>query len=153
MFSSYVNSNDSHNLVNKERFLYTDSTPMDLLKIYNNILNRKNKKHPVHIIKKATYSVKDMGTIICKRILTSIKQKSICTFAELLQDHNSQADRVLCFVVLLELSKFQYVHLSQENHLSEIDIHPTFCELPKLQEFDSTNVAAKSSLPKLSLHN
>jgi segregation and condensation protein A len=152
MFSSYVNSNDSHNLVKKDSFFYTDSTPMDLLKIYKNILNRKNKKHPVHIIKKATYSVKDMGTLICKRILTSIKQKSICTFAELLQDHSSQADRVLCFVVLLELSKFQYVHLSQENHLSEIDIHPTFCELPKLQEFDSTNVATKSSLPKLSLH-
>ena len=150
MFSSYVNSDQSHK---KESFLYTDSTPMGLLKIYNNILNRKNKKKPVHIIKKATYSVKDMGNLICKRILTSIKQKSICTFAELLQDHITQADRVLCFVVLLELSKFQYVHLSQENHLSKIDIHPTFCELPKLQEFDSTNVAAKSSVPKLSLHN
>ena len=113
---------------------------MDLLKIYKKILDKKSKTPPVHVIKKAAYSVKEMGSLICKKILHSFEQKSSCNFTELVQQFETKADRVLCFVVLLELSKFQYVHLIQEDHLSSVDILPTFYEVPQLQEFDNIDV-------------
>ena len=137
VFSSYITTDEYSTPYQTDTFLQTDSTPMDLLRIYKKILDKKSKPPPVHVIKRATYSVKEMGSIICKKILHSFEQKSSCNFTDLVQHFQTKSDRVLCFVVLLELSKFQYVHLIQENHLSNIDILPTFYEIPKLQEFDS----------------
>ena len=140
VFSSYINADDYTNPTKTETLLQTDATPMDLLKIYKKILDKKSKTPPVHVIKKAAYSVKEMGSLICKKILHSFEQKSSCNFTELVQQFETKADRVLCFVVLLELSKFQYVHLIQEDHLSSVDILPTFYEIPQLQEFDNIDV-------------
>ena len=135
--------------------LTTDHTALDLLKLYKKMLDRKSKEKPIHVIKKAHYSVKQMGTLICKKILTSIQNNAVCSFDELLKSFPDKADRVLCFVVLLELSKFQYVMLSQEEHLASIDIHPTFSEIPTLPEFDTITEQSKEDNihPPLHLHS
>ena len=137
VFSSYIMTDESTSPYQAEMLLQTDATPMDLLKIYKKILDKKSKTPHVHVIKKATYSVRQMGSLICKKILHAFEQKSSCNFTELVQQFQTKSDRVLCFVVLLELSKFQYVHLIQENHLSNVDILPTFYEMPQLEEFDN----------------
>lgn len=154
VFSTYVQSEqNSEDLSNMEPLLETDTTAMGLLRIYKKILDKKLEKKPVHIIKRATYSVKEMGTLICKQILTTIAKQSHCSFPDLLSTFQSKTDRVLCFVVLLELSKFQYVHLSQVGHLTEIDILPTFHSMPKLHEFENTEFFSSNSQKPSSVPN
>ena len=92
-----------------------------LLKIFQKLIQSKTQKTPEHIIKKSTHSIKE----ISEWILNKLKDGPLM-LSELLRSMKTRQDRVIVFLALLELGKFNHIDAVQTEHLSPIEIVPKF---------------------------
>lgn len=92
-----------------------------LLKIFQKLIQSQLEKPPEHIIEKSSYSIKEVS----EWILNKLKNGPVL-LTDLLQLMDTKPDRIIVFLALLELGRFNYIDVIQESHLSSIQIIPVF---------------------------
>jgi segregation and condensation protein A len=96
---------------------------MGLLRIYQRLLQDDLAPPPVHTVKRATYSIREMSEWIIAQLA---KEES---FFELLSRLEHRSERIVFFLALLELARLEYIDFDQACHLGPIQITPRFTDL------------------------
>ena len=106
----------------------TDVNALELLQLYRKILEQYQKPAPEHYVAKTSFSLYDMGEWIFDQLETGVSHVSV-----LLQQFTDKANKICCFLTLLELGKHQFVEIFQQEHLGEIAIYSSYEQRPPLE--------------------
>ena len=105
----------------------TDIDALQLLMIYRKILDQHQKTAIEHHVTRARFSLKEMGEWIFDKL-----ESGLTTFADLTAQWSHKADKIICFLTMLELGRHQLVDVYQNEHLSTISIHKNYNKRPSL---------------------
>ena len=100
---------------------------LDLLQLYQKILERQHAKEVVHHIEREEFSLHKMGEWLLDQFAYGMNTLQYC-----LQQFAWKSEKIICLLTVLELAKHHMIQIDQQGFLGMITIHPTYTERPSL---------------------
>ncbi|MCB9758980.1 MAG: segregation/condensation protein A [Alphaproteobacteria bacterium] len=120
-------------LLGREQFarplqaLGVDERPLDptvdafgLLEAFYAVLDRMSEEPPVHEVELEEYSMAER----VRWVLEKLEQWQGATLRQIFLEIPSRSQRILTFLAVLEMARFQMVDIRQRGHLDEIELEP-----------------------------